>query len=101
MLDEDQEVRRLEFSTECVGVLAAALATQADKFNAEGRDQQLIRPTGMQVARTDQGEPMVLMTIKDGIELPLVFKPESLGVLISELQGLMRMAQPGSEVRWR
>ena len=41
------------------------------------------------------------MTLKGGVELPLVFKPESLGVLISELEGLRTVLQPGSQVRWR
>lgn len=101
MLGEDQEVHAFEVSTECAGVLVAALAVESQKLNREGQDQQLIRPTGMQVATTDQGEPMVLMSLKSGVELPLVFKPESLGVLISQLQGLLRSVQPGSEVRWQ
>ena len=100
MLGEDQEVHRLEVSSECAGALVAALAVEAEKLNVENRDQQFIRPTGMQTARTAEGEPVILMTLKGGVELPLVFKAESLGVLISELQGLMRTIQPGSEVRW-
>jgi hypothetical protein len=101
MLGEDQEIHRFEVSAECAGVLVAALAAESEKLNAEGRDQQFIRPTGMQTAKTAEGEPMVLMSLKGGVELPLVFKPESLGALIGELERLMRAVQPGSQIRWR
>jgi hypothetical protein len=101
MLGEDQEVHRFDVSSECAQVLAAALAAESEKINAENKDRQLIRPTGMQTGKTEQGEPMILMSLKDGAELPLVFKPESLSVLISELEGLMRSIQPGSQIRWR
>jgi hypothetical protein len=101
MLGEDQETHRFEVSAECAGALVAALAVESDRLNAEGRDQQFIRPTGMQTAKTADGEPVILMSLKGGVELPLVFKPESLGVLISELQGLMRTIQPDSQIRWR
>lgn len=100
MLGEDQAIHHLEVSPECAGVLAAALATESGKLTGENKDQQFIRPTGMQTARTEQGEPVILMTLKGGTELPLVFKAESLGVLISELEGLRRAVQPGSQVRW-
>jgi hypothetical protein len=101
MLGEDQELHRFEVSAECAGTLVAALAAESEKLNAEDNDQQFIRPTGMQTAKTAEGEPVILMTLKGGTELPLVFKTESLGVLISELEGLMRSLQPGSQVRWR
>ena len=101
MLGEDQEIHRFEVSAECAGVLVAALAAEVEKLDAQGKQQQFIRPTGMQTAKTEQGEPMLLMTLKGGTELPLVFKPESLGVLISALEGLRKVVQPGSEVRWR
>jgi len=101
MLGEDQEIHRLDVSSDCAGVLVAALAAESEKLNAEGKDQQLIRPTAMQTGKTEEGEPVILMTLKGGVELPLVFKPESLGVLISELEGLMRSLEPGSQMRWR
>lgn len=100
MLGEDQEIHRFEVSPECAGVLVAALATESEKLNVENRDQQFIRPTAMQTARTEQGEPMILLSLASGAELPLVFKPESLSVLVSELEGLMNSVQP-SQVRWR
>lgn len=100
MLGEDQNVHAFEVSAACAGALVAALAAETEKFNAQDQVQQAIRPTGMQTARTEDGDPMILMSLKGGVELPLVFKPESLGILISELQGLMRSVQPGSEVRW-
>lgn len=101
MLGDDQETHRFEVSAECAGTLVAALAAESEKLNAEGKDQQFIRPTGMQTAKTADGEPVILMTLKGGVELPLVFKAESLGVLIAELQGLMGSLQPGSQIRWR
>jgi len=101
LLGEDQASHEVEVSTECAGVLAAALAAELEKRNAQGRDQQFIRPTGMQTAVSDHGDPMILISLKGGVELPLVFKPESLDVLISELEGLRRHIQPGSQVRWR
>lgn len=101
MLGEDQETHRFEVSAECAGTLVAALAAESEKLNVENKDQQFIRPTGMQTAKTAEGEPVILMTLKGGVELPLVFKPESLTVLIGELEGLMRSLQPGSQIRWR
>lgn len=100
MLGEDQEVHRLEVSSECAGVLVAALAAESEMLNAEDKDQQFIRPTGMQTGRTAEGEPVIVMSLKGGVELPLVFKPESLSVLISQLEGLLRAIQPGSQIRW-
>ncbi len=101
MLGEDQNIHRFEVSSECAGVLVAALAAELEKLNVQDNEQQIIRPTGMQTGKTEQGEPMLFMTLKGGAELPLVFKPESLGVLISELEALMRSVQPGSQIRWR
>jgi hypothetical protein len=101
MRAEDQEVHSFEVSSTCAGVLAATLAAEFEKLNVQDKQQQFIRPTGMQTAMTDRGEPMILMALKSGAELPLVFRSESLGVLISELQGLMRQLRPGSEVRWQ
>lgn len=100
MLGEDQENHRFEVSSECAAALVAALAAEAEKLGGQDKAQQFIRPTGMQTAKTEQGEPMILMSLEGGTELPLVFKPESLGVLIAELQGLMRTVQAGSEMRW-
>ena len=101
MLGSDQETHRFEVTAECAGVLAGALAAEAEKLNAEGKDQQFIRPTGMQTAKTAEGEPVILMTLKGGVELPLVFKTQSLDVLIGELEGLRQSLQPGSQMRWR
>jgi hypothetical protein len=100
MLGEDQEVHRFEVSTECAGALVAALAAETEKLGGEGANQQFIRPTGMQTGKTGEGEPVILMSLKGGAELPLVFKVESLGVLISELEGLRKSLQPGSQIRW-
>ena len=72
----------------------------AEELSVQDKEQQFIRPTGMQTAMTEQGEPMILMALKGGTELPLVFKPESLSVLISQLEGLLRAIQPGSQIRW-
>lgn len=101
MLGEDQNIHHFVVSAECAGVLVAALAAEFEKFNGQDQAQQFIRPTGMQTARTEQGEPMILMSLKGGTELPLVFRPESLGTLISELEKLMKSGQPESEIRWR
>ena len=100
MLGEDQQVHRLEVSSECAGVLVAALAAETEMLAADDKDQQFIRPTGMQTGRTAEGEPVIVMSLKGGVELPLVFKPESLSVLISQLEGLLRAIQPGSQIRW-
>jgi hypothetical protein len=99
MLGEDHKLHRIEVSPECAGILAAALAAEVEKLDADGREQQHIRPTAMQTARTGDGEPMILMTLANGAELPLVFKPESLGTIISELEALQRVLQ-GSQIRW-
>ena len=100
LLGEDQEVHRLEVSSECAAALVAALAAESEKFNVEGNVQQFIRPTGMQTGKTEQGEPLILVTLPSGAELPLVFPAESLGVLISELEKLKSAIQPGSQLRW-
>jgi hypothetical protein len=101
MLGEDQEVHQIEVSAECAGALVAALAAESEKLSGPDKEQQFIRPTGMQTAKTAQGEPVILMYLKGGVELPLVFKPESITVLIAELEGLMGSVQPGSQMRWR
>ena len=100
MLGDDEEIHRFEVSSECAGVLAGVLASELEKRNAQGKGQQFIRPTGMQTGKTEQGEAMLLVTLKDGVELPLVFKAAALGPLISELDKLRAMLQPGAEVRW-
>ena len=101
MLGDDDNTHRFEVSPECAGLLGASLTAEFEKLGMEEKAQQLVRPTGMQVARSEQGEPMVIMSLKGGAELPLVFKQESLSVLISELQGLMKAVQPESQIRWR
>jgi hypothetical protein len=40
------------------------------------------------------------MTLEGGVELPLVFQPEVLEPLISELEKLKAVLQPSSSVRW-
>jgi len=100
MVGEDHKTHRIEVSSECAGVLVAALAAEMAKLDEGANDQQLIRPTSMQTARTQNGEPMIILTLKGGAELPLVFKPESLSVLISELEKLRGHVQSGPEVRW-
>ena len=100
MLGEDQEVHHLDVSTACAGVLVAALGAELEKLGVEGKDQQLIRPKSMQTASTHEGEPMIILGLAGGMELPLVFKPESLGVLIAELEKLNGHLQSGSQVRW-
>ena len=101
MLGEDQNIHHFDVSAECAGVLVAALAAEFEKLHGQDQAQQFIRPTAMQTARTEQGEPMLLMTLKGGTELPLVFRSESLGPLISELEKLMKSGQQESEIRWR
>ena len=44
---------------------------------------------------------MLFMHLQGGAELPLVFKRESLDVLISELQKLKSLIEPGGQVLWR
>jgi hypothetical protein len=101
MLGEDQEIHRLEVSADCAGVLAGALASEMEKLDGPRKQQQLVRPTGMQTGKTEQGEPILFMTFQGGTELPLVFKREALGVLISELEKLKGVLGATSEVRWQ
>lgn len=101
MLDGDGQLQHLDVSGACAGVLVAALAAELQRVGGEGKDQQFIRPTGMQTARTGGGEPVVLMSLNGGVELPLVFKPESLRTLINELTGLLGVLEPDTQVRWR
>jgi len=101
MMGEDQREHRFDVSAQCAGVLAASLATEAEKFNTEDGNRQFIRPTGMQTGRTADGEPMLFLSIAGGAELPFVFKPESLGVIISELEALRQGVQPDPQIRWR
>ena len=101
MFGEDQNTHHFEVSAACAGVLVAALAAEVQKLDVESKDHQLIRPTGVQTGKTDQGEPMLFMTLKGGVELPLVFGVDSLGVLISELEKLRTNIGAESQVRWR
>jgi hypothetical protein len=100
MLGEDDQIHSFEVSTECAGALAAGLAAELEKTNARGNGQQFIRPKSLQTGKTAQGEPMLFMTLEGGTELPLVFKAESLGLLISELEKLRSILQPGDQIRW-
>jgi hypothetical protein len=100
MLGDDDATHTLEVGRECAGALAGALAAETAKVDAEGNEHQFIRPTGMQTGKTAQGEPMLFMSLKGGVELPLVFKAEALPVLISELEKLRSILEPGSQIRW-
>lgn len=102
MLGEDKEVHSFDVSADCAGVLVGALAVEVEKLSGRDKQAQLVRPTGMQTGKTDQDEPILFMSFKGGAELPLVFKPEVLDVLITELQKLKGvLGGTGSEVRWR
>lgn len=101
MLGEDQQIHVFEVSAECAGVLAAALAAETQKLSSGPKDQQFLRPTALQTGKTDKGEPVMMISLDGGAELPLVFKLESLGAIISELEGLRRALQPGSQIRWQ
>jgi hypothetical protein len=101
MLGEDQENHRFEVGSECAGVLASQLAAEFEKLKSADKEQQFVRPIGLQTAKTEAGEPMLLLTLEGGAELPLVFRPESVGLIISELQGLMGAVQVGPDIRWR
>ena len=100
MLAEDQAVHRFEVSAECAGALVAELAAQTGKLNVQDK-QQFIRPTGMQTGKTEKGEPLLFLALEGGAELPLLFKPESLSVLISELEGLRNAVPTEPQIRWR
>jgi len=100
MLGEDQASHRFEVSAECAGVLGAALVAEGEKLEADAQGQQFIRPTGLQTGKTAQGEPLLIMSLKGGAELPLVFKAESLGVIIAELEKLRAAIEPGGQMRW-
>ena len=100
MLGDDDATHRIELGRECAGILAAALASELEKGTAMPGEQQFIRPTGLQTGKTELGEPVLLMTLQGGVELPLVFQAEVLGALISELQKLKAILEPGSDVRW-
>lgn len=101
MLGEDDEIHVVEVSTECAGVLVAGLATELEKITADTADQQCVRPKGLQTGKTEKGEPLLFLTLEGGVELPLVFKPEALPVLISELQGLSSILGQGAQFRWQ
>lgn len=98
LVGEDEQVHGFDVGAECAGVLAAVLAAGSQKL--QDQHKQFIRPTGMQTGKTHENEPMLLMVLDGGVELPLVFKPEVLGVLISELEKLRSILEPGSQVRW-
>jgi hypothetical protein len=100
MLGDDDGTHTIDLGKECAASLAAALASQLEKLNAQGVEQQLIRPKGLQTGKTERGEPLLFMTLEGGVELPLVFKPEVLGPLISELEKLRAVLQPSTNVRW-
>ncbi|HSQ95769.1 MAG TPA: hypothetical protein VLM18_06725 [Croceibacterium sp.] len=100
MVGEDEQIHGFDVSAGCAGVLAAVLAAGREKLD-DANEQQFIRPTGMQTGQTAQGEPMLFMVLEGGTELPLVFRPEALGALITELEKLRSILQPGSQIRWQ
>lgn len=101
MKGQDEALHRIEVGLECAPVLASALVAELEKIGGQDREAQLIRPVGMQTGKTEQNEPMLFMRLQGGAELPLVFKRESLDVLISELQKLKSLIGPGGQVLWR
>jgi hypothetical protein len=101
MMDEDQALHRFEVGAECSAVLAGALTAEIEKRDGPDGEAQLLRPVGMQTGKTAQDEPMLFMTLRGGAELPFVFKRESLDVLISELQKLKALIEPGAQIHWR
>ncbi len=100
MLGEDQETHSLEVSAGCARALTAALASELEKIDPESKDQQLIRPQSIQTGQTYKGEPLLLLTLTGGVEMPLVFSAQSLDAMIAELQNLKGHLQGGSQVRW-
>ena len=101
MKGEDEALHRFEVGAECSAVLAGALVAELEKLDGPDREAQLLRPVGMQTGKTAQDEPMLFMTLRGGAELPFVFKRESLDVLISELQKLKALIEPGGQIQWR
>ncbi|HEY7806543.1 MAG TPA: hypothetical protein VIC34_05025 [Croceibacterium sp.] len=99
MVGEDEQVHSFDVGAECAGVLAAVLAAGREKLDPQNA-QQFIRPTGMQTGKTAQDEPMLMMTLDGGVELPLVFPAQALGTLIAELEKLRSIIEPGTQVRW-
>lgn len=100
LLGEDHKTHRVEVSAECAGALAAALGAEIEKLALDGKDQQLIRPKSMQTGQTYEGEPMIILTLPGGMELPLVFKPAGLDLLAAEIDKLRGQSPQGSEIRW-
>jgi hypothetical protein len=100
MLGEDDSTQTIQLGKECAATLAGALGAELEKMSQQGVEHQFIRPKGLQTGKTERGEPVLFMTLEGGVELPLVFQAEVLGVLISELQKLQAVLQPGSDVRW-
>ena len=100
MLGEDDSTQSFQFGKECAASVAGALASEMEKSGVQGMEQQFIRPKGLQTGKTARNEPVLFMTLEGGVELPLVFQPEALPVLIAELEKLKGVLQPGSDVRW-
>ncbi len=100
LLGEDHKTHRIEVNPECAGALAAALGAEIAKLGLDGKDQQLIRPKSMQTGKTYDGEPMIILTLQGGMELPLVFRPAGLDLLAAEIDKLRGEAPQGSEIRW-
>ena len=100
MLGEDDSTQSFQLGKECAASAAGALASELAKSGAEGIEQQFIRPKGLQTGKTGRNEPVLFMTLEGGVELPLVFQPEALPLLIAELEKLRGVLQPGSDVRW-
>lgn len=99
LVGEDEQVHGFDVGAECAGVLAAVLAAGSEKL--QDTDKQFIRPRGMQTGQTSKGEPMLFMALEGGAELPLVFPKEALGSLISELEKLKAILEPGTQIRWQ
>lgn len=98
MVGEDEQVHSFDVGAECAGVLASVLAAGSEKL--QDKERQFVRPTGMQTGKTAQDEPLLMITLDGGAELPLVFPAQALGTLISELEKLRSVIEPGAEVRW-
>jgi hypothetical protein len=100
LIGEDEQAHAFDVAPECAGVLASVLAAGREKLDPDNQ-AQFIRPTGMQTGKTAQNEPLLMISLDGGAELPLVFPAQALGALISELEKLRDVIQPGTQIRWQ
>ena len=94
MLGDDQVRYNLDFSQKCVALLVTALAAELGKLPIVVGEQFIVAKS-LATGVSNEGAPMLILTLEGGAKLPLVVQGGDLNELIVALQALTSSIAPG------